>query len=195
MSGAPVDRPWDGPPPWKGGSFISGGPPRDPARIEPILDELRKAWQNQPDQRLGQLLKNVLRGAGIEVPPTPVFNIEDYKLYDALRLEVRRSEAFACFLAAGLERWARGRRGKFLVTTDGLLHAWTINDTGSPHHQQVAERLGVESAVDGAIAENGDYWTTARNPNVDTAVLMREVRDEATAIGLVRADGRRHRGQ
>lgn len=32
--------------------------PRDPARIEKVLDALKVLWLTQPDQRLGQLLEN-----------------------------------------------------------------------------------------------------------------------------------------
>jgi hypothetical protein len=163
---------------------MSGGVPRDPARIEPILEALRTAWQQQPDQRLGQLLKNVLRGAGIDVPPTPVFNTEDHRLYDALRAQVRRCEVFARVREAGLQQWEPGSRGKFLVTADGTFYPWRVDDTGAPHHQQVADRLGVRSVVDGEIAEGGNFWMTARDPAVPTGALMRVARSDAAAFGL-----------
>lgn len=54
------------------------GPPRDPARIEPVIAALRAAWYAHPDLRLGQLIVN----AG---HPDP-FNIED----DELRLALDR---------------------------------------------------------------------------------------------------------
>lgn len=37
--------------------------PRDPARIDRVLALLREAWLKSPDQRLGQLVYNVGRGA------------------------------------------------------------------------------------------------------------------------------------
>lgn len=36
-------------------SFINGTP-RDPARIDPMLDKIREAWKLYPDMRLGQLI-------------------------------------------------------------------------------------------------------------------------------------------
>lgn len=33
---------------------------RDPARIDRIVDKLRRVWYANPDQRLGQLLHNLL---------------------------------------------------------------------------------------------------------------------------------------
>lgn len=35
---------------------------RDPARIDRLLNKLRVAWQASPDQRLTQLLSNLVRG-------------------------------------------------------------------------------------------------------------------------------------
>lgn len=34
---------------------------RDPNRIEPICDRLKKAWSTVPDWRLGQLFENMRR--------------------------------------------------------------------------------------------------------------------------------------
>lgn len=34
---------------------------RDPARIDRIIELLRQAWHVAPDQRLGQLMENVLQ--------------------------------------------------------------------------------------------------------------------------------------
>ena len=55
---------------------------RDPARIEVILEEVRRIWTANPDLRLAQLLVNVIR------PPEPcpqVFYFEDDKLLERLR--------------------------------------------------------------------------------------------------------------
>lgn len=76
----PVDKPsvpWPGPPPWRPSRSFSG-PPRDRARIPVILDALRLAWEQHPDERLGQLLTNARRGAGIDLPPTPLIGVEDH---------------------------------------------------------------------------------------------------------------------
>lgn len=58
---------------------------RDPARIEPVLDAIRRVWEQSPDLRLGQLLVNAVN------PPEPcpeLFYIEDEKL-------VRKVEEFS----------------------------------------------------------------------------------------------------
>jgi len=36
----------------------AGLKPRDPKRIPEILDSLKKLWEKEPDQRLGQVLEN-----------------------------------------------------------------------------------------------------------------------------------------
>ncbi len=35
--------------------------PRPAERIEPMLDLLREAWEQNPDQRLGQIVANAVR--------------------------------------------------------------------------------------------------------------------------------------
>jgi hypothetical protein len=47
---------------------------RDPSRIHPLLDAVRKTWCEFPDQRLGQLLVNAVRP---EQPCPDLYNIED----------------------------------------------------------------------------------------------------------------------
>lgn len=47
---------------------------RDPARIDRMIERLRELWRRYPDQRLGQLLVNVIRPG----EPCPrVFYAED----------------------------------------------------------------------------------------------------------------------
>lgn len=48
--------------------------PRDPARIDPIIEALRAAWHANPQMRLGQLVCNASRVATSNVDP---FNCED----------------------------------------------------------------------------------------------------------------------
>ncbi|MCU0706558.1 MAG: hypothetical protein MUF18_21590 [Fimbriiglobus sp.] len=55
---------------------------RDPARIEPILEEIRRIWTACPDLRLSQLLVNVIRSPE---PCPQIFYFEDDKLLDRLR--------------------------------------------------------------------------------------------------------------
>lgn len=50
---------------------------RDPNRIDPILNQLREVWKQQPDMRLGQLLVVVARPAN---PCPDLFHLEDDQL-------------------------------------------------------------------------------------------------------------------
>jgi len=59
---------------------------RDPARIDVVLGEVRRAWVAEPDLRLGQLICNAARIYTGEPDP---FNIEDDRLVDALRAHGR----------------------------------------------------------------------------------------------------------
>lgn len=45
---------------------------RDPARIDRITEKLNKVWHIVPDQRLGQIVSNLL-GPG----PQDIFQVED----------------------------------------------------------------------------------------------------------------------
>jgi uncharacterized protein YihD (DUF1040 family) len=54
---------------------------RDPARIDPLLAELRAFWHRSPDWRLGQLVVNLTAFAGATNPST----IEDDRLLRTLR--------------------------------------------------------------------------------------------------------------
>lgn len=89
--------------------------------------------------------------------------------------------------AGGLTKWTLGASGKFLVTVEGVFHHWRIDDTGCPHHGQVAQRLGVVSVVDGFIEPSGAYWTSARNPSVDTTTLMSVLAADGVGVGLTPA--------
>jgi uncharacterized protein YihD (DUF1040 family) len=57
---------------------------RDPNRIEPILEEIRRIWTAYPDLRLTQLLVNVIRPSE---PCPQVFSFEDDELLKRLRRE------------------------------------------------------------------------------------------------------------
>lgn len=52
---------------------------RDPARIAPMLEELKRLWLKHPDLRLGQLIVNVAPA------DRDLFYIEDDKLLEAIR--------------------------------------------------------------------------------------------------------------
>lgn len=51
---------------------------RDEKRIDIILEEIGKIWHKYSDMRLGQLIGNVLEGAGL-------YYVEDESLLDALK--------------------------------------------------------------------------------------------------------------
>jgi hypothetical protein len=56
------------------------GQPRDPARIDVILDQIRVIWHAHPDMRFGQLVVNLLDPAW-----NKLFNVEDDVLAERLR--------------------------------------------------------------------------------------------------------------
>ncbi len=59
---------------------------RGPARIPEVLAAIRAAWEQQPDQRLFQLLINA-----VGARPNPLFVVEDEVLLRAIRRETRPS--------------------------------------------------------------------------------------------------------
>lgn len=54
---------------------------RDPKRIDEILGELRRVWEQQPDLRLGQLIVIATRPKD---PCSEIFYVEGDKLLDGL---------------------------------------------------------------------------------------------------------------
>jgi uncharacterized protein YihD (DUF1040 family) len=60
---------------------------RDPARIEEMLEYLRRCWVYQPDTRLSQLLVNVAN-TGETMPK--LFYMEDDKMLLRLKEESKR---------------------------------------------------------------------------------------------------------
>lgn len=50
---------------------------RDPNRIEPMLDLLRKVWMQHPDMRLGQIIVNAARQ---DEPCPQIYSVEDGKV-------------------------------------------------------------------------------------------------------------------
>lgn len=50
---------------------------RDPKRIDPILNQIREVWKQQPDMRLGQLMVVLARPAN---PCSELFHLEDDQL-------------------------------------------------------------------------------------------------------------------
>lgn len=61
---------------------------RDPARIDGVLDAIRRAWQLEPDLRLGQLIVIATRP---RQPCLEVFNIEDDALLKGLEKYIERT--------------------------------------------------------------------------------------------------------
>lgn len=70
--------------------------PRDPDRIPEVLAALEARWREAPDQRLGQVLINLVRR---ELAPEPadeanrLFALEDDKLLEMLRRSTSRPPA------------------------------------------------------------------------------------------------------
>lgn len=60
---------------------------RDPKRIDDICEQLRIAWHEYPDERLGQFLMNAAWFYGINDDKHTFFNIEDDKWTDILNAE------------------------------------------------------------------------------------------------------------
>lgn len=60
---------------------------RDPARIDDILEYLRRCWVHQPDTRLTQLLANI---ANTGENMAKFYNIEDHQIERALKEESQR---------------------------------------------------------------------------------------------------------
>jgi hypothetical protein len=55
---------------------------RDPKRIEPMLDLLKKVWMQSPDLRLSQLIVNAIRQGE---PAPQVFYAEDDRVAEGLK--------------------------------------------------------------------------------------------------------------
>ena len=62
---------------------------RNPKRIEPLLNLIKKIWEKQPDLRLTQLLSNAALSSG-EWSDNDLYHLEDDKLYKALMLYLVR---------------------------------------------------------------------------------------------------------
>lgn len=56
--------------------------PRDPARIDPLLDELRAFWHRHPDMRLGQIVYQAAKAGNSR---TEVQLAEDTVVLNGLR--------------------------------------------------------------------------------------------------------------
>lgn len=54
---------------------------RDASRIEPLLNELKEYWMNNPDLRLGQIVCNAGRTIGYYEP----FYVEDDKILEVFK--------------------------------------------------------------------------------------------------------------
>jgi uncharacterized protein YihD (DUF1040 family) len=63
--------------------------PRDPERIGVVIQELAAYWSQHPDLRLGQLVVNASRTAGVD----DAYAVEDDRLLDGLRTLAARDSA------------------------------------------------------------------------------------------------------
>lgn len=66
-------------------NFLNGKP-RDPKRIEPMLEKLEEAWRLYPDMRLGQLLIVIAKSNNL-------FGLEDDILYKKLQDYIDEAKA------------------------------------------------------------------------------------------------------
>jgi hypothetical protein len=78
------------------GRAWSSRPPRDAARIDRVAAKLAELWKLEPDQRLGQLIVNVMRREGrrLELPDVQLLEDDEFeRLLDAdlAATKVRRS--------------------------------------------------------------------------------------------------------
>lgn len=62
------------------------GKPRDPERIEPMLERLEEAWKLYPDMRLGQLIV-------VSAKSNNLFGLEDDILYERLQEYIDEAKA------------------------------------------------------------------------------------------------------
>ena len=62
------------------------GKPRDPERIEPMLERLEEAWKLYPDMRLGQLIV-------VSATSNNLFGLEDDILYERLQEYIDEAKA------------------------------------------------------------------------------------------------------
>jgi hypothetical protein len=67
---------------------------RDPARIDGVLNAIRRAWKQEPDLRLGQL---IVVAARPKEPCPEVFSLEDTELMKGLEeyLELKATQSRA----------------------------------------------------------------------------------------------------
>lgn len=63
---------------------------RDPARIDRIINKLRTAWKNSPDQRLGQLVMNAV-AYGAKERINDIFGVEDEITESGIEIMIDRS--------------------------------------------------------------------------------------------------------
>ncbi len=57
---------------------------RNPDRIDPLIEQLRKFWKERPDLRLGQIIENAHVAAGLN-PNHGVFHTEDEYIVEGLK--------------------------------------------------------------------------------------------------------------
>ena len=74
--------------------------------------------------------------------------------------------------------WSRGHEGKGLITSDGNLIAWDINDYGEPHHDAVSAEEGVPYVAKVNIYPDG----TSFIPSPDELHLFGVSREDAEAM-------------
>ncbi len=87
----------------------------------------------------------------------------------------------------GLDPWAPGLHGKFLISSGGAFHHWRTEADLAPHHAVAAELLGVTAwIVDGLIDPDGALEPTAMVPGSDIAAVLAGVAAQYEPLGIHR---------
>ena len=60
---------------------------RDPNRIDEILSLVESYWKQFPDQRLGQVIVNLMKYSGAEIIAPSVFYFDDEKLLELIECQ------------------------------------------------------------------------------------------------------------
>lgn len=73
-----------------------------------------------------------------------------------------------------LDPWTKGQVGKFLVTPEGEVHHWTVDETDYPHHNEAMHMLGLPMVQDytyGYVDADGKYEATGPQGEVAATQL------------------------
>ncbi|MBQ9154991.1 MAG: DUF1040 family protein [Solobacterium sp.] len=106
---------------------------RNPERIQPVLNEVSEYWTNHPDLRLGQILSNAARTAGVSAP---------YYLEDDVLLELLQ----ACNAVIGCAKIGTEEHYRYLVSIRGK-ETWLNTEEEAAAFIQGKNRFLVEDRI------------------------------------------------